>query len=53
MSNSMKCSITITRIGELETVLDEIEEIKEREDMPEAENNKVCRKCAYYEFCWA
>lgn len=39
-------------VEELEGVLNEIERIREREDIPEAEMSKVCRKCAYYEFCW-
>ncbi len=40
------------KVEELEKVLDEIEEIRGREDMPDAEKDRVCRKCAYYEFCW-
>lgn len=37
---------------ELEEVLEEIERIKAKENMPEADKDKVCKKCAYYEFCW-
>lgn len=40
------------KVRELEKVLDEIKETKSRGNMPDAEKDRVCRKCAYYEFCW-
>ncbi len=36
---------------EIEKLLGEIESIVEG-DMPEPEYRKICRKCAYYEFCF-
>ena len=38
--------------GEIENVLQDIEEIKSG-DMPNPEPKKYCRKCAYFEFCFA
>ena len=36
----------------LEEAIDEIISIKKRELPPEQENQKICKKCAYYELCF-
>ncbi len=33
-------------------VLSRIEEIKKKENIPASKKSRLCRKCAYYEFCW-
>ena len=36
----------------LERILKEIEEICRNESSPEVINDKRCKKCAYYEYCY-
>ena len=36
----------------LEKILNEIEEICRNENSPEVINDKQCKKCAYYEYCY-
>lgn len=47
-----KLSLNEEKRKELERVLGEIKEIRGMENMPEADRGKVCKKCAYNEFCW-
>lgn len=38
----------------IETVIEEVEQIKTTGEVPGLlDNKKICRKCAYYEFCYA
>ncbi|MFV0578604.1 MAG: CRISPR-associated protein Cas4 [Fusobacterium ulcerans] len=36
----------------IEDILNEIERIIESEEVPKLENKKICKKCAYYEYCY-
>ena len=36
----------------IEKILNEIEEICINENSPEVINDKRCKKCAYYEYCY-
>ena len=36
----------------LEEILKDIERICQNEISPEVINNKICKKCAYYEYCY-
>ncbi len=45
--------LTDEKEEELEEVLEKIQEIKEKENMPEPEKTRICRKCAYFEFCFS
>lgn len=36
----------------IEDILNEIERIIESEEAPKLENKKICKKCAYYEYCY-
>ena len=36
----------------IEDVIADIEEIKKQKHIPELEEKKICRKCAYYDLCF-
>jgi CRISPR-associated exonuclease Cas4 len=45
--------LTADNEKELETALDEIKSIIQKNIPPPVERNKYCAKCAYQELCWA
>jgi CRISPR-associated exonuclease Cas4 len=45
--------LTAEDIQELEKIIPEAERVKCLEKCPEKINVKLCKKCAYYDFCWA
>lgn len=52
--NKKKVEICLTKENEKELlyVIDEINKINEN-DMPKPKKSKICRKCAYFEFCFS
>ena len=38
--------------AEVEEYVSEIEKLLEQSEVPEVLNEKTCKKCAYYEYCY-
>jgi len=45
--------LTTEREEEMQDILYEIQEILKRDKPPDIIKKSYCRKCSYYEFCWA
>lgn len=45
--------LTPEKEEEIKKILKDIKKILNRESLPEIEKKPYCRKCSYFEFCWA
>lgn len=45
--------LTTENLIELKEILKNIEDISQRKETPAVINSKICKKCAYYEYCYS
>ncbi len=45
--------LTPEKEEEVEGILESIRDVLSRDRPPEVEKKRICRKCSYFEFCWA